>query len=125
MRDGIGQVRVLQEQIEGIWALAWAVSLQDSIDFSVSCSDSFFLLLPNLRQQQASGEFRVRMQRRKPDEVTQVLDLAYCLHWAIRDAELAGRRYPLRVPAYAIFERRKALEWVTSDATWDELPLDT
>ncbi len=62
---------------------------------------------------------------RSDDQIVSAADLAYCLHWAIRQSELEGKRPPGKVPPYVVVERRRALEWLLSDEDWDDVPLDT
>ncbi len=58
-------------------------------------------------------------------EIAKALDLAYCLHWSIRDAEIHGREIPRVLSPNVIIQRRKALEWMFSEENWDEVTLDT
>jgi hypothetical protein len=122
--DGVS-AHHLQEQIEGMWALSWAISLHHTLDFSKPCSDTFFFLLPNLKQNQPSSEMRARILVRTCAEILGALDLAYCLHWFVRDCELQSKTIALPTEAYVVAERRKALEWLMSNENWDDLSLDT
>ncbi|MEI6196637.1 MAG: DUF4272 domain-containing protein [Verrucomicrobiota bacterium] len=122
---GIGQPDRFKVQIEGMWALAWALGVVNELKFESDCDNRFALLLPNLNQGQSSSEFRNRINLRPIEEVIAACDLAYCLHWAIRESELHGRPLPDGFKKYRISERRRALDWYLSKKQWTEVILDT
>ena len=62
---------------------------------------------------------------RPQEAILSQFDLAYCLHWAVRDAMLKGQAVPGKLSGNAIIERRRALEWVAGEEAWDEVLLDT
>jgi hypothetical protein len=123
--EGVGQPDRLRAQVEGMWALAWALQIVGEMNFGKDCDRSFAAMLPNLKANQSSGDFRKRANPRSPDQVIAACDLAYCLHWAIRQSELSGKRPPGNLKPYVIAERRRALEWLLSKESWDEVLLDT
>jgi hypothetical protein len=82
-------------------------------------------MLPNLKVSQSSGDFRKKAHPRPLEQVVAACDLAYYLHWAIRQAELSGKQPPGNLKSYVVVERRRALEWLLSKEDWDEVPLDT
>jgi hypothetical protein len=108
-----------------MWALTWAIGIVSELNFAKDCDNHFVLLLPNLKQNQSSSEFRNRINPRPIEQVVAACDLAYCLHWAIRELELHGKPSPDGFKAYRIIERRRALDWFLSKKQWDEIPLDT
>jgi hypothetical protein len=112
-------------QIEGIWALAWAMGVVKNLDFGKDCDDGFVNLFPNLKHGESSAGFRRRVQPRPVGEVVAACDLAYCLHWAIRESELTGKRPSEKLKAYVVVERRQALEWQLTKDEWDAVSLDT
>jgi hypothetical protein len=116
---------VFEAQIEGMWALAWCLSLVSELDFSVNCSDDFVFLLPDLKVDESSGPLRKKARMRETGEILAKLDLSYCLDWAIADAHLHGKRPPGVLHPTDIAERRRALEWVFSEEDWDNISLDT
>lgn len=116
---------LFQWQVESLWAMTWIASYHDKLDFSDSCPDDFIALFPDLKEGAPAIEFKEAAVTRKVEEVVAALDLAYCLHWAVRDAELNGRPVPGKVPPLVIRERRRALEWVISSEDWDDIVLDT
>lgn len=114
-----------QWQVESLWALAWCVGCHPSLDFSDSCSDSFIQMLPDIAKDAATSSFRTGLQLRDKAEIAAKADLAYCLHWAVREAEINGWKAPGRVPGNVVIERRRALEWMIGQEQWDEISLDT
>jgi hypothetical protein len=125
LTQATGNPQRFKLQIEGMWGLAWALGLVPQLDFGKACDDAFASLLPNLKQGETSMSLRQRSELRTSEEVVGACDLAYCLHWAIRHAQVAKGTVPGRVQAYVIEERRRALEWLLSDEEWDEVTLDT
>lgn len=119
------QDMIIQWQVEALWALAWCIGCHQNLDFGDSCSDSFIQILPDIAKDTPTKEFRRGLRLRKVSEIVQKTDLAYCLHWAIREAELKGLKTPGKVPSNVVVERRRALEWVIGQDGWDELQLDT
>lgn len=112
-------------QIEGMWALAWALGIAPHLDFGKDCDSMLVMALPNLKTREKSDALRLKVKTRTVDEIIAVCDLAYCLHWAVRQAQLTGGKLPGKVQPYVIEERRRALEWLLSNDAWDEISLDT
>lgn len=112
-------------QIQGMWALAWSIQIVAEEDFTAPCRNDFVHLFPDLKKDQPSESFRTRANLRATDELVAALDLAYCLHWAVREAELKGRRPRGKIEPLTIAERRRALEWLFVSEPWEELSLDT
>lgn len=115
-----------QWQVESLWALAWCLRVHENLDFAQPCGANFVSLLPNLKHADTNIKaFRDTLSLRSPEEILKCADLAYCLHWSERDAQLHGRPVPGRVQAGVVVERRRSLEWVISNQPWDEVSLDT
>jgi len=114
-----------QWQVESLWALTWCVGCHANLDFSDSCSDNFVQLLPDIANDASTDSFRSGLQLRDKAEIASKTDLAYCLHWAVRDAEIKAQKIPGKVPGNVIVERRHALEWMIGQVPWDEVTLDT
>lgn len=114
-----------QWQVEALWALAWCVGCHSGLDFSDSCSDSFIQMLPDIAKDAATGPFLAGLQLRDNAEIVAKADLSYCLHWAVRDAEITGQKVPGKVPKNVIVERRRALEWMIGQDSWDDVAMDT
>ena len=114
-----------QWQVEGLWTLAWAAGRHDIMDFSSSCAENFVQMLPDIKNAASSRTFQNELKLRAETDLLKAADLAYCLHWAIRDAELNGNTAPGLVPPEVVIERRRALEWMLGDEYWDDVNLDT
>lgn len=114
-----------QWQVEGLWVLAWSLSCHDQLDFADACSDSFIQLLPDIAKDESTTEFRNKLKARNKTEIIENTDLSYCLHWAIREANIKGLSIPNAVDKNVIIERRKAFEWIVSQDGWDSISLDT
>jgi hypothetical protein len=118
-------VASLQSQVDALFALAWILGLIPLMDFESECGESFIRTFPNIENAEAADTLRRKVALRDERQVVAMCDLAYCLHWGIRDAVLRGARPPGRLhPAYLI-ERRRGLEWAISREGWDEITLDT
>jgi len=111
--------------VEGINALLWALGFVQKIPFDQECSDELVYLLPDMKSSAPSAPFREAASLRPLAEVLAADDLAYCLHWALRESQLSGRPLPGKVRPYVIVERRRALDWMLSNEDWDDLALDT
>lgn len=122
---GIGESEKFKLQIEGMWALAWSLGLVVELDFTRSCDKNFMKMLPNLKNRQSADALRSEVRQRTAIDVLAAADLAYCLHWAVRDAQVHGRMLPGKVPAYVVEERRRALDWLLGTEAWDQIALDT
>lgn len=114
-----------QWEIEALWALAWCVKCHESLDFGDSCADDFIKLLPDIAKNDSTKSFRSGRTLCAKEDIIAKADLSYCLHWAVRDAEIKGQSIPGKVPSNVVIERRRALEWVVGDVAWDDVELDT
>jgi hypothetical protein len=123
--EGVGQPDRFKAQVESMWALAWAMGITNELNFAKDCDNRFVTMLPNLKQSQSSADFREKANPRPLEQVVAACDLAYCLHWTIRQAELSGKQPPANLKPYVVVERRRALEWLLSKDAWDEISLDT
>jgi hypothetical protein len=125
VESGVGDSEKFKLQIEGMWALAWSLGMVAELDFARSCDKNFVRMLPNLKNHQSADAFRSEVRLRAAIDVLAAADLAYCLHWAVRDSQVHGHMLPGKVPAYVIEERRRALDWLLGTEAWDQISLDT
>lgn len=125
IESGQGDAAQFKIQVEGMWALAWALGIVRQLDFGKDCDSKFAMTLPNLKIGEGSDALRSKIKPRPASEIIAACDLAYCLHWAVRQAQLTGSKPPGKVQPYVIEERRRALEWLLSNDPWDEVMLDT
>lgn len=125
LRTGVGNKQKFMVQIEGMWALAWAIGLVDDLDFGQACSPSFVGLLPDLKTGQRALSIRSGAAIRTLEELASANDLAYCLHWAVRQADASETPLPRKIGSHVIVERRRALGWLLVPEAWDDVLLDT
>ena len=125
VEQGKGNPQIFQVQVEGMWALAWALSLVPQLDFWKDSDNNFVTVLPNLKSGEGCEGLRRRARIRSVDDLISACDLAYCLHWANRQSELDGMQAPAGLMPYIVVERRRALEWLLSEDPWDAISLDT
>jgi hypothetical protein len=125
LTKGDGDANRFAQSIEAIWALAWALGFIKELDFEKNCDDNFIDLFPRIRRGESGTALRAKAALRPWDEILAACDLAYCLHWGMGEAQIAGGKLPGKVPPYVITERRRALDWLISDEPWDEVSLDT
>lgn len=64
---------------------------------------------------------------RQPSILLDTLDLHYCYHWAVRQAELGQAESPGGLEPGVVIERHYALNWLTrfEDAPWDDVDTPT
>lgn len=125
VENGVGTPQSFQFKIEAMWALAWALGMVPQLDFWKDCDSRFAASLPNLKINQSGREWHRRAKIRSTVDLIVACDLAYCLHWAVRQAQLEGKPLPARLKPYVVEERRRALEWLLSSESWDAVSLDT
>jgi hypothetical protein len=112
-------------QEESLLALAWALGFIKKLDFGRHCALSLSAAFPKPRLGESSDAFRQSAKMRAVSDIVEALDLAYCLHWSIRNEELQGRIVSHAVDPHVVIERRRALEWILSNEDWDSVPMDT
>jgi hypothetical protein len=122
---GEGDTYHFKAEAEALWALVWSLNIADRLDFWAPCANDLVHRMPNLDVAQSSEAFRKAARLRSSDEVLQALDLAYCLHWAVRQAQLERKAAPGGLDPLTIEYRRHALEWLAGDVDWDEVAMDT
>jgi hypothetical protein len=123
--DSVGDPLAFRVRIEGMWALAWALEIVPKLDFTKECAPDFVTELPNLRVDQPGERIRTRALLRSSDSILLALDLAFGLHWYLREAQVNSRLLNQNFKLHVIEERRRALEWITGRGEWDSISLDT
>ncbi|NML04915.1 DUF4272 domain-containing protein [Sphingomonas sp. G-3-2-10] len=113
-----------QQQVEGMFALCWALGTEDRLDWFTAVDNHFVRRVPDLRSSEGLASLKQRTRARENGEIAQATDLGYCVHWLWREAAI-GRGATLPVPEYVVAERRRALEWLTGHGAWYEISLDT
>lgn len=111
----------MQMQVHSVYTLAWCVSLVSEFSVHGQMPDDLISRLPDLKRAEPSGPFRAKLALRPTQEMLIQLDLAY---WAWRDARLSLKRMDVN-KENLVEQRRKALEWLMTGGTWDDVSLDT
>lgn len=117
--------RIFRAQEESAWALMWALGFVARLDFDSYCEPTLARMFPSIRNGEGSARFREQSRLRSESEIVDAIDLAFCVHWAVRDASLRRTGLPNDILPYVIAERRRALEWLTTPVNWDDVTFDT
>lgn len=125
LSKGSGDTTLFKLQIEGMWALAWSIGVVKKLDFAKDCDGKFVEELPNLKLDQGSENLRRIANQRPLKEILEACDLAYCLHSAVQESQITNKKTSKKLKPYVILERRRALDWLLSEESWDEIDLDT
>ena len=125
LRHGSGSAEQFRMQVEAVCAFAWALGYLPSLDFDRPSPAHLVAVFPDFKVAEPAARFRDRANPRPQDEVAFSCDLAYCLHWSVRQAALDGKATPGKVPQHVVIERRRALEWMLSADEWEDVSLDT
>lgn len=118
-----GDIAEMQCRVNALFALAWATQIERVFNFAMECPETLAGALPDF-EDGSSSAFRQKVSLRSAREIVEMADLAYCLHWSIRDAVLRKQRPPGRLHPIYVIERRRALEWLIGKDSWDEVSLD-
>jgi len=117
---------LLQCQVEGLNAFAWALSFVDEMPFYLFCPDDLVKHFPDFNDMESSERFRGAAKLRPMEDIVSTLDAAYCIHWSWAEQDVHQRDLPdTDMEPYMIVERRRALEWILSGEDWDNVSLDT
>jgi uncharacterized protein DUF4272 len=125
LEGGDDSKAIFQRQVEGLNAFAWLLGFVKNMEFNQVCENNLISLFPDIKNKSSSSKFRSKAKLISLNKAIEACDLAYCLHWALTEAELSNRRLPGDIEPHVIIERRRALEWVLCCDDWDELSLDT
>jgi len=123
--DRSSLARELETRVEALWALSWAIGLVSRLDWAHYCGNQLRELWPDPTRDEPLTKVRSRAALRHRAVLQAEEDLAYCLHWAVVDAEIRRAPSPGSVRPYVIRERRHALSWLLNTAPWDGVPMDT
>ena len=123
--DDEGDGSYIQSQVEALNAFAWSLGIVKHLAFDQVCENNLIKQFPDIKNNGDSSAYRAKSKSRSLGEIVQSCDLAYCLHWAIVQAQIEGKKLLGDVGPHVIIERRRALEWMLSEEDWDELSLDT
>jgi hypothetical protein len=115
----------MSARADGLFGLTWSAGLIDDFDFSTECPDTLVELFPDVRKGHRSAGFGKEIAVRDPELIVAHCDLAYCLHWSVRNQLVQGQPRSGKLDCVYLVERRRAFEWMLSSVGWDEVSLDT
>lgn len=124
---GISTVSIeyFKNQQECLYSLGWALGLCNEIRLDQYVPIDLALKFPDIRKSEMADKIDPDVKIRSVREILEMLDLYYCIDWAIKNELIISKRSPGKLPYIVIRERRKALEWIVSDNDWDDVSLDT
>jgi len=125
IEENVGQAEMFKALIEALWMLTWVLGVHEEFDPFGLCSNDLVHMLPNLKDNDAAEAFKAKVKTREKYKVLEALDLLYCMDWAATESVVSGQASDVVLPDYAIINRRHVLEWCLSEASWDEISLDT
>jgi hypothetical protein len=103
-------------EVESLFAVLWAVSVVDELDFDRGAGD-VTSYVPDVGAGEPSGALRTEADRRAGDELYAALDLATVLASVLGDEDLQLGLSPGNVEPYVVWERKRALAWIHG-ASW-------
>ena len=112
-------------RVETLYVLAWALGLDARLDPWSPYDEKTADFFPTPIRDRDLKPFTQRYTLRSPDEIFAEADLYQCLDWLVIEQGLDRVRALPEAVAMTIHARRPALEWLTSDKAWDEVPMDT
>jgi hypothetical protein len=111
---------------EAIWLMLWAIGKVDKLELPIEQCDVQNILRLVPPYYESSASFVNTAKVRPLNEILDISDLTYRLHWAVRDAELNGNPIPANLNSSIIEERHYAINWVTYyEEDWDNITTDT
>ena len=102
-------------RVEAVWSLLWALGKTQGLDFPTKIIDpqtiqtihSFMPKPENFIQYIKSAVLRPK------NEILDATDLIYRIHWAVRDAQINGKKTPGNLNGGVVVERNYTLNWLT------------
>lgn len=114
-------------EYESYWALVWALGLigDDELtkaDGICDCDKAIHLV----SDRNDMDDFKASCNPRTIDEILDMLDLFYRMHWACVENRLRPETPVNGLVEEVVMERRRGLEWLVSNETdWHDISLNT
>ncbi len=110
---------------ESAWVLLWALGyVEEGLSPPKEVCDVHRAY--QMAADRPGGDF---LAEAKPVAFTEILDqadLAYRMHWAVRQSWMTGEDLPDDINPSIVYERNYALNWlIEPDVNWDEVETDT
>ncbi len=115
----------IYNQVEGLWALVWALSLEPHLSYLSYCSNRLANHFPELNDAGSKAQLLAKVALRAERELVEACDFAYCLHWSYIEMKVNAEENPMPIDEFAVVERRRALEWILYGQQWYEVDLST
>ncbi|GGD89390.1 DUF4272 domain-containing protein [Paenibacillus nasutitermitis] len=111
---------------EGYWVLLWALGYVERLDAPVQVCD-VEAAVSILHRYDTYEAFLADARVRTKSEILDEADLIYRYHWACVDARLHNQPVPGGLESGVVFERHRALNWLTTSMNqeWDEVATHT
>jgi hypothetical protein len=110
---------------ECYWVLLWSCGFVDELEMPKKICDVKRAV--RILRDHGRDEFMNKAKLRPKSEILDAADLIYRYHWAVRDAQLNGRKAPAGLDPGVVMERHYVLNWLAgySDLDWDDVTTDT
>lgn len=110
---------------EAFWSVVWALGFLDDIkDAATTCDCEKAIRI--VIQSKDFYDFKSRCKLRDKNEILDMLDLYFRLHWACVENGINPSKSIGNIIPDVVWERRKGLEWLFSkENDWDNISLDT
>jgi hypothetical protein len=116
----------LSWKAEAIWLLLWAIKKIEELKLPTETCDVLMLVDKLPKQCDDPTTFFRTSSLRMSNEILDMSDMLYRLHWASRDAYLNEKDAPANLHEGVIMERHCAINWITYYAdNWDDITTDT
>lgn len=119
------QVADANWRYESLFVLLWSLSLIEKLPFPATLCDlqkTVGIIFENSRE-----DLLQKSTVRGKDEILDLADLIYRMHWAIRNARVNDAEPPKDLNRSVVYERHYSLNWLINymDEDWDEISTDT
>ena len=112
-------------RVEALIPLLWALRLYTKFPAPKMFRGKLRRVMPEILT--PTADFIAAARLRPESQLRRAQDLTYRTNWALRDAEIKGKKPPKSVVPGVIWERHHALNWLVNDdnESWDNVSTDT
>jgi hypothetical protein len=111
-----------RKNVESIYMFSWILKLVNKIQVTDQIPNDLITKI-TVNTGESIFEFQKRCSLRAYEEILQEADFLYCLDWSNKNYYFETRKEKFHL--YVIHYRRKAIEWIITDESWDKINLDT
>ena len=119
------RVRSLQVQVQGLWALAWALGQHAQPLAFKALPTNAVHQFPALKAGHPTEPWRAKGKLLDRARLLDERDVLYCLHWALVESRRTGSVINSELTEEAVAQRRRAMEWLFTATPWYSIQLDT